>query len=402
MYRVTSSLQQRFWDNKLRMESVVADPFQMFEGSYNDKTKQMPNGVKVHVDLKGKRSAVISLLKRLSGSGVTGRSTLIGNEVDQDTRELIIYANELRHAVNSEQYGIDANEKTPYRLLEAIQPQLSFWLQEIKGKYMREAIVEKFSTNLTVAPISATKGLNENILVKNVNMIITGNNQADYQGSANNGAYVEDVGDALTAAGTTTAALWDVTFLSRIQYWATVTKKIVPLDNGRYVVLVPSRQAAFLKDPQNTESLFGVFQNSNIVELTKSWGYDQYLGSFGKLDLFEDPRAPVIDLTGSDGSWAIAVKYKGAGDDDTRTSTSGVVFDVGMILGKGALIESEYETPHFEDEVQDYNMIKGIGIATGMGYQRCVFYNDATSETRASTINQSSGLLLAYAGTLTA
>lgn len=402
MYRVTSALQQRFWDNKLRMESVVADPFQMFEGTYNDKKKQMPNGIKVHVDLKGKRSAVISLLKRLSGSGVTGRSTLIGNEVDQDTRELIVYANELRHAVNSEQYGIDANEKSPYRLLEAIQPQLSFWLSEMKGKYMRQAIVEKFSSNLTAAPISATQTLNENILVKNVNMIYTGANQADYQASANNGAYVEDVGDALNAAGTTSAALWDVTFLSRIQYWASVHKKIVPLDNGRYVVLVPSRQAAFLKDPQNSESLFGVFKDSHILELTKNWGYDQYLGSFGQLDLFEDPRAPLFDLTGSDGSWAISVKYKGAGDDDDRTSTSGTVFDCGMILGKGALIETEYEAPHFEDEVQDYNMIKGVGIATGLGYQRTVFYNDAASETRSATINQSSGLLLAYAGSLTA
>jgi hypothetical protein len=286
--------------------------------------------------------------------------------------------------------------------LEAIQPQLSFWLQEMRGKYMREALCEHFSSNLTAAPISKTKTLNENILVKNVNMILTGNNQADYSASASNAAYIEDVGDALNAAGTTSAALWDVTFLSRIQYWATVTKKIVPLDNGRYVVLVPSRQAAFLKDPQNSESLFSVFQNSNITELTKGWGYDQYLGSFGKLDLFEDPRAPVFDLTGSDGSWAISVKYKGAGDDDTRTSTSGTVFDVGMVLGKGALIETEYEAPHFEDEVQDYNMIKGVGIATGCGYQSTVYYNDATSETRASTINQSSGLLLAYAGSLTA
>lgn len=399
MYRSTTNLQQRFWNSKLQMESVVVDPFQMFEGQYNDKTKQMPNGIKIHVDLKGKRSGVLTMLKRLSGAGVTGRSTLVGNEVDQDTRELIVYANELRHAVNSEQYGIDANEKSPYRLLEAIQPQLSFWLQEMKGKYIREAIVEKYSANLTVAPISQTKTLNENILVKNVAMTQAG--QPDYT-LASNAAYIEDIGDALTAAGTSSAALWDVTFLSRIQYWASVTKKIVPLDNGRYVVMVPSRQAAFLKDPQNTESLFAVFQNSNITELTKQWGYDQYLGSFGKLDLFEDPRSPVMDLTGSDGSWAIAVKYKRAGDDDDRTSTSGVVFDVGMILGKGAVVESEYEAAHFEDEVQDYNMIKGIGIAVGFGYQRTVFYNDATSETRASTINQGSGLLLAYAGGLTA
>lgn len=396
MYRPTTTLQQRFWDSKLRMEAVLADPFQMFEGSYNDQKKAIPNGIKMHVNLKGKRSAVIGLLKRLSGAGVTGRDTLIGNEVDQDTRELIVYANELRHAVNAEMYGIDANEKSPYKLLEAIQPSLSFWLAEMKGKYIREAIVEKYSVNLTVAPISATKAINENVLVKNVALA----SQPAYGASA--AAFLENIGDALTAAGVTSAAQWDVTFLSRIQYWATVVKKIQPLDNGRFVVMVPSRQAAFLKDPQNTESLFGVHREASMVELAKKWSVDQYLGSYGMLDMFEDPRNPVADLGGSNGSWTVAFKYKGAGDDDDRTSTSGVVFDVGMILGKGAVIETEYEPPHFEDEVQDYNMIKGIGIATGFGFQRTVFFNDATSETRASTINQYSGILLAYGGTLTA
>lgn len=402
MYRATTTLQQRFWNSKLLSESMTADIFQMFEGLYSDKKKTMPDGIKIKVDLKGKRSAVMTLLKNLSGSGVVGRSGLIGNEVDQDTRELIVYANELRHAVNTERYGIDANEKEPYKLLEAVQPQLSLWWKEMMGKYIRQAIVEKYSENLEVAPHSLTLGLNENILVKNVNMIQTGNNQANYQGSASNAAYIEDVGDALNAAGTTSAAYWDVQFLNRIQYWANVQAKIKPLAGGKYIVLVPSRQAAFLKDPQNTEGLAGLYINSQMKELAQKFNFDQYLGDFGQLSLFEDPRAPIFDLTGSDGSWAIAPKYKGAGDDDERTSTSGTVFDVGMILGEGAVVEASYEPQHFVEEIQDYEMIRGVGIAGGIGYNRTVFYNDATSETRASTINQGSGLLINYAGTLTA
>lgn len=402
MYRATTTLQQRFWESKLRSEARLADPFEMFEGLYNDQKKSLPDAVKIKVSLKGKRTGVLTLLKNLSGSGVVGRSGLIGNEVDQDTRELLVYANELRHAVNTERYGIDANEKSPYKLLEAVQPQLSLWWKEMRGKYVRQAIVEKYSENLQVAPLSLSLGINENVLVKNVNMIQTGNNQASYQASASNAAYIEDVGDALNAAGTTTAALWDVTFLSRIQYWAKVQAKIEPLDSGKYVVLVPSRQAAFLKDPQSTESLAGLYKDSQIVDKAKMYNFDQYLGTWGDLMLFEDPRAPLADLTGSDSSWAISFKYKGAGDDDGRTSTSGTVFDVGMILGKGAVVEAEYEAPHFVEEIQDYEMVRGVGIAGGFGFTRTVFYNDATSETRSSTINQGSGLLLAYAGTLTA
>lgn len=402
MYRVTTNLQQKRWDTKAVMETAQIDILSDFTGVYSGKTRSLPNACVIKFDLKGKRAGVMTLLKRISGSGVTGRSVLLGNEQDQDTREQLCYGNDVAQAIATEQYGIDANEKSPYGLLPMVQPQLTDWMKEIRGQYMRQALLQKYSVNLTVAPHSLTQVWNENILVKNVAMTTAASNdQPDYQNAASAAAYLEDIGDALNAAGTTAASNWDVRFLNRIIYWATVVKKIEPLDNGKYVVLVPSRQAAILKDPQATTSISGLFINSNVLEFANV-GKDQYLGDFGPLMLFEDPRAPIVKLTGADTSWAVTAYYKGAGDDDDRAGVTGSVYDVGFLLGKGALIEGEYEAPHFEDELQNYGKIKGIGIAAGFGFQRSVWLNDSTSETRTKTINQASMALMAGATALTA
>jgi len=402
MYRPTTNLQQKRWDTKAVMETSVIDVLSDYSGNYDGKKRSMPNAVVIKFDLKGKRAGVMTMLKKISGAGVTGRDVLIGNEQDQDTREQLVVANDVAQAIGTEQYGIDANEKSPYGLLPMVQPQLTDWMKEIRGQYMRQAALQKYSVNLTVAPHSLTQAWNENILVKNVVMTsAAANDQPDYQNSASAAAYLEEIGDALNAAGTTAASNWDVRFLNRMIYWATVVKKIEPLDNGKYLVLVPSRQATLLKDPQATTSIAGLFINSNVLEFSNV-GKDQYLGDFGPLMLFEDPRAPIVKMTGADGSWALTAYYKGAGDDDDRAGVTGSVYDAGFLFGKGAIIEGEYESAHFEDELQNYGKIKGIGIAAGFGFQRSVWLNDSTSETRTKTINQSSMVLFAGATALTA
>lgn len=405
MYRPTTNLQQKRWDTKAVMETATIDVLSDFSGVYSGKQRTMPNAVIVKFDLKGKRAGVMTMLKKISGAGVTGRTVLLGNEQDQDTREMLVQANDVAQAIGTEQYGIDANEKSPYGLLPMVQPQLTDWLKEIRGQYMRQALLEKYSINLTVAPHSLTKVWNENILVKNVAMVTdvanTANVQPDYQSSASAAVYLEMVGDAITSAGSTAACNWDVRFLNRMIYWATVVKKIEPLDNGKYVVLVPSRQAALLKDPQSTTSIPGLFINSQVLDFA-TVGATQYLGDFGPLMLFEDPRAPIVKRAGSNGSWTLTAYYKGAGDDDDRTGVTGDVYDVGFLCGKMSMIEGEYEAPHFEDELQNYGKIKGIGIAAGFGFQRAVWLNDSTSETRTKTINQATIALLAFSSTLTA
>lgn len=384
MYRVSTSLKQKSWENQLRMESMTRDVFQDFEGTYADNKKTVPNGVVMNVPFgASKNSHTIGLLRNLSGSGVTGRTDQIGNEVDQVTKEFIVYSNDVSQAVNTERYGIDAHDKKAYKLLEYVQPQLSKWHKEIKGKYLREAILERYSSNLTVAPVSKTKRWNENILVQNVALA----SQPTYDST--NADYEEAIGDALTAAGT--AADLDLDTLSAAIHWTVYTKKIEPLDNGRYVVLIPSQQSVLLKSPSATDSFAGLFRLSNIKEVAQN-AHKWYLGSFGPFDMYEDPRAPMVDLTGSNSSWDITALYKGAGSDDDRTA-SGTAFSAILILGKGAVTVGSHEDLHFKQESQNYEKVIGVGAFAGYACNRTV-YDDVGSESDTSAINQNSAVVL--------
>ncbi len=390
MYRVSTNLQQQSWDAKLRAESMTADVFQDFEGTIPGNKPRLPDGIVANAPLSpGKNSHVIGLIHNLAGAGVTGRTDQVGNEVNDDTKDLTVYSNDVSQAVNTERYGIDAHDKKIYGIIEGVQPRLSRWHKEIKGKYLREAIVERYSTNLEAAPVSRTARWNENILATGVAL----SSQPSY--SAVNATYEEAIGDAITTMSDNT---FDVALLNAIQYYANVTKKLEKLDNGRYIVLIPSRQAVLLKDPSSTTSISGVFKDSHVMEAAKN-SYRQYLGTWGDLDLFEDTRSPVIALTGSNASWDIAAYYKGAGSDDDRTGLTGTLVDVGMILGKGAVTVASHEPLHFEEEIQNYKKVVGVGAFAGYGCNRTIFEDDTSD---ASPVNQNSALILCSQQAITA
>jgi len=368
---------------------MTRDVYQDFEGTFSDDKKTVPDGIGMKVKLApSAHFHTVGFLKNLSGSGVTGRDQQINQEIDQQLKELNVYANDVSQAVNTERYGIDAHDKKAYKILEAVQPQLSLWHKEIKGKYIREGLLERYSVNNTVAPISQTKRWNENFFVKGVTL------SAQPVYDSTNATYESNISAAGVTGGA--SAAWDVPFLNALIYQITTVKKIKPMDNGRYVVTVPSRQAIGLKDPSASDSIAGLFKDSHLVEAASN-AYKWYLGSYGPMDLYEDPRAPVID----DNSANLSALYQGAGDDDDRDSGTGTVYDVGFVHGKGSYVVAEYEMLHFEEEIQNYKKIVGVGAFAGYGVTRTVF-DDVGSESDTSAINQSSMAIMARRQTITA
>jgi len=170
MLRIAGTiLQQQSWDNTLRRESLTRDIYSDFQGTFSDDKMTLPSGIIANVMLAAsKNNHIVGLLKNISGAGVTGREEQLGKEKDQQVKELNVFSNDVSQALNTERYGIDAHDKEAYRILEAVQPQLSLWHKEIRGKYIREALLERYSINLTVAPTSQTKRWNENIFIKGV------------------------------------------------------------------------------------------------------------------------------------------------------------------------------------------------------------------------------------------
>jgi hypothetical protein len=401
MYRISTGLRQQGWENVLRMEANTRDIFSDLEGVYSDEKKSLPNGIVVNVTLKpGEHQRTLPFLEDLGNTGVEGEVPMLTNETDQSTKHVTVYSNDVANAVNTEKYGIHAHDKKAYNLLKMVQPQLSKWHKQRKGRYFREALLQRYSRNLTVAPISMTQHWAPNILVKNVDMTA----QPAYDSTL--ATYTEQIGDALELAGTTSAAQWDVTYLESIILWASggwdSSKIIEPLNiDGRdmWVVTVPSRQAAVLKNPTAANSIAGL-EIDAAVQKSMNNAFKQYLGNYGPLILVEDPLAPVLARGGSDGSWTLTAYYKDVGNADTRASATGTLFDVGFVLGKGALCKATHEEMHFEEEATNYGKIVGVGAFAGYGVQAISYDEDAATDTSIKTPGY--GVLLGYRGAYTA
>jgi hypothetical protein len=88
--------------------------------------------------------------------------------------------------------------------------------------------------------------------------------------------------------------------------------EIEPYTANRYCVTVPGYQSSVLKDLGTDGTLADLRKETYVKEIAgKAW--NDYLGTYQDIDLFEDPRAPVLVLTGQDGAWVVTSYYRKMG-----------------------------------------------------------------------------------------
>jgi hypothetical protein len=390
-----SALAQEDWDTTLRMQSTPTDIFGELVGLYSQEVRMLPDAIVMKLPFKkGVYRQTIALLMNLSNAGVNGRTDQEGAEEGQVLKYFTAYSNDYSHAVNTEQYGLDAHTKEGWGLLKMVEPQLSTWHKEKEGQKARQALLQRYDLDLVAAPASRTQHWNRNMLVKNVSMVYSANNQPTYSHTL--ATYTENIGDAIQTAGS--SASWDMKFMSAIQYFATSVWELEGYVDNRVAVTVPAFQSMLLRDISTTGTYANLAKDSFIKEIAgNAWKW--YLGSVYNLDIFIDDRAPVLERTGADGSYALTATYRGMGTTDTRPTT-GTLMDVGFVCGKAALVKAEHERLHFEEEARNYGKRKGIGAFRGMAYNALEY--DIGTASATSRRNQSSGVVLARRTSATA
>lgn len=391
---LSAALTKQAWDLTLQQESATGDIFSDNSGIYDDEVKAVPNAVVMKVKSEtGTTKKTLGMLSRLSGAGLQGDADLRGNEDVQATREITIYGNEWFNGLPTEAYGLKKVNQEPYAIYPKANAQLGLWAKETTGLKFRQALCEFRDASQTDAAGATTYGLglasrqHPNLIVGASTLATTG--LATYDSTAAD--YAENIGDKIAAV--TTSAL-SINILNKLEQIVAADCEIEPVSiNGKdmWIVLVPSRQKAALRTP-GTGTLFETLKDAD-VRGENNRAIKNVLGAYGNLLLVEDMRAPVVTITGSNGSWGQTYSYKGAGQSDARAAAGATVLDVAMILGKGALMDYEVEAIHFETEVQKYGRKIGIGAFCTRGMTRSDF--DVLSAPTDSTIrNQSSALLL--------
>lgn len=386
-YRISSTdaLLQQSWENDLWEEIQEQDIITNLVGVYSETKKTLPDEAVMRVMMPaGANTHTIGLVLDLTGAGREGAGlTLNGYTESFNTRKYVIYANDVRHGVDTEKYGRYAQLNSPYRLLENTGPALAKWLKARRGKHAREGALELFSSNLTQSPCSQTQGWNMHWLVKNV----AHTSQPSYNSTL--ATFNANIQTALAAAGTGANARADIQFFTDLIFYINTQWKFRKIGDESVICLVPSRQAMFLKRFNTGRNAAGDYdsmashQASSLDKkiIDAAWG--QHLMKFGPLHLIEDPRNPIVVRDTSDGSITAYYRDVGSTDDRSSYSTSGTttVFDIMTVIAKSGITESVAMVPRIDDENTDFNRLQSVSISTTYGYQATEFDADTASST---------------------
>ena len=215
------------WDEKFFVDSLNASIFKPFMGS---KSNSVIN-VKEDLTKKPGDSVTFSLVNALSGAGVTGSSTLEGNEEALVSRSQKVTIDQYRNAVR---IPVLEDQFTAIPLRNAGKDALMNWEMELT----RDKVISALNEINGVAYGSASEAQKDAWLVDNTDRVLFGaaksNHGVDFSAALLN---IDNTADKLTASA--------ITLMKRIA--KTAAPKIGPLKprNGgvtsdSYVMFVPS------------------------------------------------------------------------------------------------------------------------------------------------------------------
>lgn len=392
-----TSLMVQGFSRLLQQKALPEDIFVWLNENYSVEKQKMPEAIYLTIsDLESaEHTHKLGMLMPLSGSPTYGNTqSQVGREENQVTKSVTIYKNDYSHAVTNQLFGIDAQDKKFYSLLEKETEQLGLYFKELEGLHIRQALLERYAENLTdAAPTSSNVSVewSPHWYIKN----LTDAQQPTFSQTLQ--TFTNNIVTAMTTAGTGEAATADFQYLAALEHYLWYVKKIKPVKVGEkqtMVTVIPARQAFFLKNPFITGSFGAAWVDYNRLS-DREMNFPNVLGRFNSLLLIEDPRSPTVLPGGSTSPYTLTAGYMYPGDNDLR-STSASARDVGFAIGKAALVKWETEKLHFEiEQANTYKKKRGHGAFGTYGIQQVQY--DVDSGASATTREQFSSCVLAFA-----
>jgi len=378
------------WSNETNMESLLVDPLmniplltEPVDPGQDRKSFSLKEGYLFHdVTPPGMESYVrtvrLQLTKSLSGAAQEGNATyLLGNEEDIKVKQFSAYANDWRHGVTTQAYGIDYRENEPTKVYQSAKPLLAQWQGEYMGWNARMALIQRISSNLTTAPISLTPSWNQNWHIPGV----ASASQPAY--SAVDATYETNIIAAMDGATQADAHL-TVSNLLELEQVAR-DKYIKPVKwEGKelYFLYVCPEEYNFMRDSINTGSFGSYWQDTAALgsaELDKVIPSDKFVIGDG-LVVCRDNRAAAI----GQGIAAINAYYLKQGRNDERKVIAETKkWNANILLGQSALVKFQPEKPHYEEQYDVYKQFKGIGYFGACSYMIPSFDLDTKTDTSA-------------------
>ena len=405
------ALQMKAFNKTLRTESVLHDVFEKLVGDIRTDPRgiQIPEAIFLRLEQppQGTHSAVVPLLKSLELAPREGNlETMLGNEENLRLKHLTVFYNEIKKSVASFGWGIDYNDLSYMNVYGQINPLMTRFFAEWRGRRIREASLLTVARELTKSPISIVQHFTPNIFVANTllgsmptfdttaHLVTTGAYPVHdkFEDATAADEYIESIGDALEAATNAGAngefANMDVQDLLALAWHVEHNLLIEPImidGQPTHIFLIPSNHAVKLSDPTTTGTLGDVWKS--VTYLTKKeQDIPAVLGRVKNLLLVSDSRYPTVKKAGLDSDWTLEVGFLNPGRNDGRIHTAfadgtNEVWDIGFVYGKGALVEWVSNPLKYATEQTEYGQLQGKGAFQMAGIQMAVFDEDTQTNT---------------------
>jgi hypothetical protein len=373
---VDSELVYNAINRKLQIESTLDEIF-LDIGSdvvFSGNKIEVPDSVIMRIKSeKGARTQVMPMVNPLTGPGRGGTAEpQQGYERSRTMQHMKIYYNEYSQAVMGEKWGMNYNDLQVYNYYEQEQPGLSKWFAEDEGKQYREALLETYAWPLEKTGTALTQNFNPNWWISNLEP----GSQPAY--SATPATFRTNITAAFAAADTGTNGVnanISLDNLLALEQYASDTKRVEPVTIGgkkSYVVLIPTTQYKKLI-MTNDGQLGAVWEKVSCLSDMEQ-NFPGIVGRVGSLVIVADQRYPTIACTNSYANNTMTVEYVEPGNDDGRNKSvyaadSNAAWDIGYLLGKGAIVDWQVTPLHFEKEPTEYGKLYGSGAFTERGIQ---------------------------------
>lgn len=409
-----TALRMQAWDKKLREDSTLDDVFNRLSDAVDIRMSniEVPNSIFMKFEAPPTSTnkltfAMSTPLKKAFQEGTS--EAMLGNEEDLDLLHLTIRYNEIKKAVAHRGWGIDFNDLSWTGIYGTMTSKFVKAYSELRGRRIRESLMLTYASELTKAPVSLAQQFNSNIFIPNLDLgdmpvwdVTALTNTAGsvdslgfYPDRTFSGAtsYVEDIAaHMLEASGTgaTSSAWLDVDAIAALELYVRTKLKLEPITIGKnrgYIFLVPSDDAAILANPKVSGSMGDVWMTASGLSQEEQ-SIPGILGRYRSLWFVEDERFPTLTVSGSEGTYTLKPGFVQPGNNDDRnlspwSATSGslnYVFNVGFVLGAGALAEWIVSDVQYAKESTEYGKFLGKGSYMLGGIQLARFDKDTPDD----------------------
>ena len=339
-----SGLTPQQWDSDFFRDYVRASRFKRYMGTDESAMIQLKD------DLSKKKgdSLTFALVNELVGNGVTGNSTLMGNEERLNSRSHRVYVDVLRHAVAVDDWDV---QKSVIDLRNAAKVQLREWAQ----KKLRDGILNALGQIDGVNFTSSTVAQRNTWTANNQDRLLFGTATSNY--------------NATFATATFAVA---------------ATQKISPL------TLSLMKRMAQAASPK--------IKPISVKEMDQEW-YVAFVGPRSWRNLTEDnPTTNVLTLANRDARVRGVDNPLFTGDSlvwdgiimreipeiavlESSLSSSGVTLEPCYLCGSQAVGIAWAQRTKSTTEVTDYEFMHGAGVQEIRGIEKLRFGTDASADT---------------------